>query len=522
MNIASRLIDFAKSHPHKTAIIDARSGQSISFHELDDKIARICHALLEQGFKPGERTLLFVRPSLNFHALVFALFRVGIVPVLIDPGMGRKNLLAAIEHTKPDAMIAEPIVHLLSFVFRKPFRSIRHRVWSTSIDAMIKKSMPATDIASVNSKETAAILFTSGGTGRPKGVVYTHHIFNEQTDRLQKMFGLTANDVDLPGFPLFSLFTLAMGMTTMIPEMDPSKPGQCNPAKLAQNIQDYKATFVAGSPAIWSRVAEYGVKNKISFPSVKHIVMFGAPVRNDLHEALLSLIPNGNTYAPYGATEALPLCLSDGRWLVENTKHATNNGAGTCVGKAIDNVDIAIIKITDDAITSMDNNLMMPIGKIGEIIVRGETVTRSYDGMEEATLKAKIADGETFWHRMGDLGYIDENNRLWFCGRKAHRVQLNDQLLTPIQVEAIFNQHPKVKRSALIGNEHTAAIVLELKKNQAQSHELTEEVLRLAQENSLTKSIRQVFYSPNFPVDVRHNIKIDRQLLSKQYLSKHD
>lgn len=518
MNIATRLIDFAKSHPHKTAIIDAKTGAKITFSELDDKIARICDALLKQGFAPGMRTLLFVRPSLNFHALVFALFRIGIVPVLIDPGMGRKNLLAAIEHTKPDAMIAEPIVHLLSFIFRKPFKTIRHRVWSTSIDGMIHSSEQANDIATVNPQDMAAILFTSGGTGRPKGVVYTHHIFNEQTDRLQKMFGLTSDDVDLPGFPLFSLFTLAMGMTTMIPEMDPANPGKCDPAKLAKNINDYKATFVAGSPAIWSRVAEYGVNHKLSFPSIKHVVMFGAPVRNELHADLLSLTPNGNTYAPYGATEALPLCLSDGRWLLANTKEATNTGAGTCVGSAIDNVDIAIIKITDEAIATMTPDLLLATGEIGEIIVRGETVTRSYDGIEEATRNAKIMDGDSFWHRMGDLGYLDSNGRLWFCGRKAHRVDSPKGLLTPIQVEAIFNQHPKVKRSALIGSSaKVPAIVVELKSGFSPNEELKHELLSLAKTSPKSQDISLIFFSSSFPVDVRHNIKIDRKKLAHQY-----
>lgn len=515
MNIAARLIDFAKDHPNKTAIIDARTDESITFGELEDKIARICHSLLELGFKPGNRTLLFVKPSLDFHALVFSLFKIGIIPVLIDPGMGRKNLLAAIKHTRPDGIIAEPIVHYFSYFFRETFKTAKLKVWTSDIKKFVTANR-ADHIEKVNEHDQAAILFTSGGTGRPKGVVYTHHIFSKQTEKLQQMFGLTSDDVDLPGFPLFSLFTLAMGMTTLIPSMDPSKPGQCDPAKLAANILKYQATFVAGSPAIWSRVASFATEAELKFQSVKQVVMFGAPVRNELHRELLSIIPNGNTYAPYGATEALPLCLSDGKWLVRHTEDKTKQGGGTCVGTAIDGVDIEIIKIQDEVIKELESSLLLPKNQIGEIIVRGDTVTKTYDQMPTETEMAKIKDGETFWHRMGDIGYLDDDKRLWFCGRKAHRVDGADGLMTPIQVEAIFNQHPKVSRSALIANsENMPAIVVELKMGFRPSQSLKQELLNLASSSPLTRPISLIFFHKSFPVDVRHNIKIDRKKLSQ-------
>ncbi len=517
MNIASRLIEFALKNPNKTAIIDARTDESITFGELEDKIARICHSLLELGFKPGSRTLLFVKPSLDFHALVFSLFKIGIIPVLIDPGMGRKNLLAAIKHTNPDGLIAEPIVHYMSYFFRSTFKSAKIKVWTSDIKKFLG-SKRADEVAKVNEHDPAAILFTSGGTGTPKGVVYTHHIFSKQTEKLQEMFGLTSDDVDLPGFPLFSLFTLAMGMTTLIPSMDPSKPGQCDPAKLSANILKYQATFVAGSPAIWSRVAAFAIEAELKFQSIKQVVMFGAPVRNELHRDLLSIVPNGNTYAPYGATEALPLCLSDGKWLLENTVDKTNQGSGTCVGSAIDGVDIEIIQISDDAIDEMNPSLLKDRNQIGEIIVRGQTVTKSYDQMSDATKLSKIKDGETFWHRMGDIGYLDDDNRLWFCGRKAHRIDSASGLMAPIQVEAIFNQHPKVSRSALIGDsQDIPAIVIELKHGLKPNDLIRKELIALAKSSALTSSISQVFFNDSFPVDVRHNIKIDRIKLSKMY-----
>src|SRR5690606_6097446 len=104
----------------------------------------------------------------------------------------------------------------------------------------------------------------------------------------------------------------------------------------------YKPTFVAGSPAIWSRVADYGTRHQLTFPSIKYVVMFGAPISLKLHETLLPLLPNGNSFAPYGATEALPLTLTDGRWLLANTKERNLAGAGMCIGKAVHGVEIKI------------------------------------------------------------------------------------------------------------------------------------------------------------------------------------
>lgn len=545
MNIAHRLTENAKLTPDKIAVkfpVFNKSSksydyESLTFKELDIRSNKFATGLQKLGLQKGDKTLLFLRPSLDFSEMTFALFKLGVVPVFIDPGMGRENLLKCIKECAPVGLIAEKEVHLIRLFFRKTFKSVRFNVtngkrrWGkmTSISKMKEEKTQSFKSVQFDPTDQAAILFTSGGTGSPKGVVYSHNIFDQQTSILKELYSLTPNDIDLPGFPLFSLFTIAMGMTSCIPDMDPSKPGQCDPKKLYQNIVDNKPTFVAGSPAIWERVADYCSQNNLTLPSIKYLVMFGAPVSTLIHKKFKALLPNGTTYTPYGATEALPVSNISGDFILKNTVLLSENGKGTCIGKVVPGSEIKIIKITDSVIDKLSDAKILPINEVGEIIVKGPTVTKEYLNLPEKTREAKIYDGSEIWHRMGDMGFFDENQNLWFLGRKAHRVETRDGMMTPISCEAIFNKHPAVRRSALVGlgvlGKQTPAIVVERKDGQFLSGKersiFESELLSIAKKYPHTAMIQKVFLSKHFPVDVRHNIKIDRTKL-KEEIESHE
>lgn len=526
MNISTLIERQAEIHPDKDAVrvpkrsFGSYSYDSISFHEFLQRSNSYAVGLTQNGIKKGMKVLMFVKPGLDFPVLTFALFKIGAIPVFIDPGMGKANLLEAIKNVKPEGLIAESIVHIIRQLNKEAFSSVNHAFsvgkmnffGSKSIRPFLEIQEKAPQI-NFEKNDLAAILFTSGGTGIPKGVEYTHNIFLEQTKLLQDMFNLTAEEVDIPGFPLFALFTLAMGMTSCIPDMNPSKPAKANPKKLVQNIIDNQGTFVAGSPAIWSKVSSYCIKNGITLPSVKYLVMFGAPVSPRVHEEFMQILPNGDTYTPYGATECLPVSCVQGSELLEGAVDQTRKGKGTCVGHAVPGVTVEIAPITDQDIHSIEEIQFLPEYQMGEIIVTGPTVTRAYHGMPVKTREAKIYDGQNIWHRMGDLGYKDEFGNIWFCGRKSHRVTTHEEILSSVQCEAIFNNHPYVRRSALIGlgetDNQTPAIVIEAKKGLNKSI-LKRELTLLASAHPLTKRIKDIYFDDSFPVDCRHNIKIDR------------
>lgn len=540
MNISTRLTNNAKKTPDKTAVImphfhkksERYTYTSLTFKELEILSNKFAQQLSKLGLKAGDKTLLFLRPSLDFHAMAFALFKLGVVPVFIDPGMGKENLLKCIKESAPVGLIAEKEIHFIKLLYKDIFKTIKINVtngpltWGKmiSMKKMKQEKVQSFNAGAVNPEDTAAILFTSGGTGTPKGVLYTHRIFDQQTTMLQEIYQLTSNDIDMPGFPLFSLFTIAMGMTSCIPDMDPTKPGSCDPKKLVKNIKDQQPTFVAGSPAIWERVADYCIEQNLTLPSIKYVVMFGAPVSVRLHRKFRALLPHGTTYTPYGATEALPVTNISGEFILRNTAHKTDEGHGTCIGKPAPGVEVKIIKITDGMIPQFDPSLEVPVNVIGEIIVKGPTATKEYLNLPEVTRETKIYDGAGFWHRMGDLGFIDSEGLLWFAGRKSHMVITEKENLFPIPVEAIFNKHPAVKRSALVGlgipGKQEPAIVIERKDGQYLSGKnrsiFESELLSVARRYPHTKDIQKIYLSKHFPVDVRHNIKIDRLKLKEE------
>lgn len=543
MNIAKRLSDLAKIYPDKTAVMmpkfdhkkNSYHYNSLTFRDLDILSNQYANQLKTLGFKPGDLTLLFLRPGLEFSAMTFAIFKAGIVPVFIDPGMGKKNLLKCIKEVKPIGLIAEKEVHLLSLIFRNNFKSIKLRVTTKSkfpffknilaLKEMKNERILSSKIEDLPSNQTAAILFTSGGTGTPKGVVYTHEIFNEQTDILKNIFRLTPDDIDLPGFPLFSMFTISMGMKSVIPDMDPSKPAECNPQKIVTNILDQKPSFVAGSPTIWDRVADYCIKNNITLPSIKYVVMFGAPVSLNIHRKFKNILPNGTTYTPYGATESLPVSNISGEYILKNTAKLTEAGYGTCIGKPIESIELNIIAISDAKITNIKEAKILGPNSPGEIIVKGKVVTKDYYLQPEKTAEAKIYDTDgTFWHRIGDIGYLNDSGELWFLGRKTHRVITDTEVMYPIPCEAIFNLHPEVKRSALVGlgnqPNQIPAIIIERKDGEyllGKERSIFEsELLTLSKKFKHTEKINKIYISKEFPVDVRHNIKIDRLKLKEE------
>jgi acyl-CoA synthetase (AMP-forming)/AMP-acid ligase II len=549
MNIAKRLVEESKNNPDNVAVVFPHyhskktnyTYSELTFKELDTRSNQFAIQLQKLGLKKGDRTLLFLRPSLDFHAMTFALFKIGLIPILIDPGMGKKNLLKCIQESKPIAMIAEKEVHYLSLLFPRIFKTIKYRVTTNSTLPLFKKMITISQMRrekikifkindDVNPSDTAAILFTSGGTGTPKGVVYTHEIFNEQTDTLKETFHLSSKDIDMPGFPLFSLFTIAMGMKSCIPDMDPSKPSESDPKKLYQNIIDQKPSFVAGSPAIWDKLGDYCLEHKLTLPSIKYLVMFGAPVSVNMHRKFKNILTHGTTYTPYGATESLPVSNISGDYILQYTAKLSEKGHGICIGKPVHNIEVKIIKTIDGPIKHFNDVTLMPKFEPGEIIVRGKVVTKEYLDLPSKTLEAKIiCDDGSFWHRMGDIGYLDEEGKIWFLGRKTHRVETIESKMYPIACEAIFNLHPLVKRSALVGigklGDQKPAIVIERKDGEyllGKDRSIFEsELLTLAKKFPHTENITKIYFSKKFPVDVRHNIKIDRTKL-KEEIEKHE
>lgn len=539
-NIAAYLPALARRQPGTVAVYcpvgrfsPHQKYSRYTYADLELESNRSAAVLRGLGIDRGVRTVLMVTPGLDFFALTFALFKVGAVPVLVDPGMGTKNLKTCLEEAQPTAFIGIPKAHLARRLLGWARRTLTvrlttgPRLWfdEHSLPRLLAESSDQAAIVPIEPEpdETAAILFTSGSTGVPKGVVYSHQNFIAQVQALKDIYQIQPGEIDLPTFPLFALFAPALGMTAVLPQMDFTRPGEVDPQKIITAIKRFEVTTMFGSPALIRRVALFGNQHGVTLPSLKRAISAGAPVAATTLEQFSHLLPeDARIFTPYGATEALPVCSIDSATILEQTRQLTDQGHGVCVGRPVPGVEVGVIAISEEMIDQFDSELLLAVGQIGEIIVSGQQVTRSYFNRAESTRLAKIADpvNHRFFHRMGDLGYRDAMGRIWFCGRKSHRVISAHETLFTIPCEGVFNTHPQVFRTALVGVEvagkRVPLICVELEAGipRAQYQQIIAELRVIAARFPHTAPIERFLIHPAFPVDIRHNAKIFREKLA--------
>jgi acyl-CoA synthetase (AMP-forming)/AMP-acid ligase II len=532
VNISRPLSEMARLQPETPAIIFPQQQRTVTFRELEQESQCLAAGFSRSGMARGMRVALLVPPSPELFAITFALFKLGAVPVFIDPGIGARNMKGCLAEAAPEAFIGIPKAHAARCLLGWGRASLRilvtvggGRFWGGT-PLMELRRMAINDPfvpAETRRDETAAILFTSGSTGAPKGAVYTHGTFAAQVAALKEMYGIRPGEIDLPTFPLFALFAPALGMTALIPQMDFTRPGRVDPRRILGPAAEYAATTMFGSPALLNRVGRHGVAVGVRLPRLKRVISAGAPVPAAVLERFARLLPeDAEIFTPYGATEALPVSSIGSREILGETARLTGEGRGVCVGRPVSSITVAIIPISDAPIESWHDGLALPDGEVGEIAVRGPQVSAAYLNRPEATRLAKINDpAGGVWHRMGDLGYRDAAGRIWFCGRKAHRVATVTGTLYTIPVEGVFNTHPAVFRTALVGvNGYDGAqrpalcVELEGKKGRTEQDRIRRELLALGARYPHTQGIADILFHPAFPVDIRHNAKIFREKLA--------
>lgn len=525
-NIADRLREMAAERPTAPALLDQKTRQTLSFRETEERADAFVRGLLQCGLVPGDRVLLLVKPSCDFFCLIWGLFRAGLVPVLLDPAMGIGPVLRAVKEAEPAGVVAIERVLWLAKLFPSVFRTVRF--WARaeasgfagqSLRRLLHEGGQSSGEvrADTGPHDLAAVLFTSGSTGDPKGVRYTHAIFDAQRTMLKEGLGIRPGEVDLSAFPLFSLFSMALGVSVVIPDMDSTRPARVDPDRILEAFRAYDVSYAFGSPAFWRRLVEREGRWPLS-----RVLMAGAPASVDLLQTLLDRIPaEGDVFTPYGATESLPISLPSARANLAGPAQRTLAGAGTWVGKPLPEVRVRIASVLDGPTTEVPKGLSP--GAVGEIWVSSPVTTAGYFRRPEADARSKVTDAEApfgFWHRMGDVGFLDDAGELWFCGRQSHRIEMHSGTVFPVQVEARVNRDPRVARSALVGTGARGAeriwLVIEPSRplDRKARAEVADSGARAAQAHPSVEAVAGVEFRKSLPVDARHNAKIRREVLS--------
>lgn len=538
LNISLMLSQTAARLPHKPCLIHAQPRQadgsnpyqSISFGELEQRVQRCAAGIAGLNIGVQTRVLVMIRPGVDLVTAVLALLRVGAVPIFIDEGMGVESMLKCIVEVQAEALFGVARALDLRNYYPAEFASVRTLVVAGegAADSAASFSQlcatPCTDFpaAPMAAEDLSLILFTTGSTGTPKGVQYTPRVVRNQLAVMRDTWGLTENDVDLSTFPTFVIGTISIGMTVVVPDMDPANPAHADPARIVQAIQDHQTTYTFGPPALWNKVTRYCVQHGITLPSMRNVLVAGAPVPATLVRRFQQILPNGACHTPIGATEANPITNISMQELIAETLPLTDRGHGVCVGRPLQGHEIRVIQSVEHEIADWSQARILGPGEIGELVVLGPVVTHHYFRREQATRKAKIyGDPLGVAHRMGDTGFKDEQGRIWFCGRRAHVVHSAGRDWYPLQVESAFNCLPGIWRTALVAVRENGEDVLALCIEFEEAAKPSGWELPAALLQSLRTKAEQSGFPlrhflaclEGFPVDIRHNSKINRPAL---------
>ncbi|WP_433801239.1 fatty acid CoA ligase family protein [Actinomycetospora sp. CA-084318] len=496
--------------------------RTVTFGALQRRVADAAAGLLAAGIGPGTRAALLVPPTADFFVLAYALLRVRAVPVVVDPGIGLARVRSCLNEAAPEAFVGIAKAHLARRALRWcPSATIA----VTAGPVPVPGTLPLRRLERAGSRRRAlpplprpadtpaAILFTSGSTGPPKGVEHHEDGLLAQARLVRDLYGLGPGDVSLATFPPFALFGPALGMTTVVPRMDPTKPGKVVPSRLVTAANRTGATVMFGSPAVLDRLGR-GVPADTHLPTLRQVISAGAPVPRDVQRRVLALLPDGaQVHTPYGATEALPVASIGSHELLELPDD------GICVGRAVPGVDVALMQPTDGPVTRLEPSMLVGHGDVGEVVVRGPVVSPAYAERPEATAAAKLSWDGRLAHRTGDLASLDDAGRLWFAGRVAHVVHAAGGPLYSVPCEEVLNRHPAVRRTALVGigpsADRTPVAVVELLAGTRWTADVVEELRALAASDPRTKPVETFLPHRALPVDPRHNSKIDREALGR-------
>ncbi len=524
-NLSDYLRNQAEKNPEKAAVIHP---DKITFSDFNLKVDQLSHGLSKIGIRPGMKVILLTKANTEFYILVFALFRIGAVIVMIDPGVGPAIMNTSLREIDADAFIGIPSAHLFRILNRNSFKDIKIIITvgpkgiskGYTLSSLYENSSEPFSSHKINPDDLGGVFFTSGSTGPPKGVLYQNRMFHAQIQLFKNHYKWSPKEIDLCTFPIIGLFSLCLGCTIVIADMNPVKPATLDPRKVWSNLEEFKCTHMFASPMVIRKLNEYAIKHSLKLNHIKRIVTAGAPVPVWLLEEFSRQIPEqAKIHTPYGATEALPVSDAEAGELISLFRSVEQQEA-ICVGKAIGDNKVRIIPISDKEITCSEEQKELEVDEIGEISVSGSVVTNSYFN-QDANLRSKFTDenGKTF-HRMGDIGKKDKDGFIWFYGRKNHRVETTSQTLFTIPTEAIFNSLPFVRRTALVGipEDGTYAkpvICIEPsgKLGKGESEKLLQGAKNLAIEKGLFPLIDTFLIHKNFPVDPRHNAKIFREKL---------
>lgn len=524
INFCTRIIEAAALHPERLALSVPRSkdgycsSDAISYGELLAEVGRLQTSLDALGLKSGQRVLVFSRPAIPLYVLLIAMLARGLVPVLVDRGMSRERLLAAMRLSKAAAVMGDrdvlkfwwwfpPLWTLPRYALDgscfgvRDLRNQERRKKESRTDAKANCTLLTADAHGL-------ITFTSGSTGRPKGADRTHGSLLAQHLAIREHWPDRDDDIDMPCFPVLVLHNLCCGISTMLPPIDLATPGNINAERVIAGIKEGRITRIAAAPAFMQGLTRHAMEHGIVLPQIRSLIVGGSTLTRELVEHCLQVFPQAEARVVYGSTEAEPIADIHFQELLAGW----NDEAGQLVGHIAANTEVCIVNPALPLNNADDvMHARQAPGTVGEILVAGPHVLHRYVDDEAATRENKIlrSDG-LVWHRTGDTGFFDSTQGLWLVGRLKDALTGKNGGVYTFALEKTVDALPGIARSALImsPDEKSRAAILVIQGSIENHLVCLKEILQ-------NSGLARIHLSQinNMPVDGRHNSKIDRAAL---------
>ena len=507
----TRLLDVPTWSGDTVAIAGADGAADLTFAVYAARVDAVAAWLIDEGVRPGDRIALMIPPGADLAVALYAAWRIGAVIVLIDSGLGPRGMNAAVRAADPAHLLGVRRAVVAARTLGWPGRRLSVDDMNAAVDRLVGHqhdlpTLPAAD-------DPAAVVFTSGATGPSKGVRYDHRQLEAQRDTLRDLYEITADDRLVAAFAPFALYGPALGIASIVPDMDVAAPGTLTATALGDAAVAVDATIVFASPAALVNVVatadDLTAAHRSVFAQVRLVLSAGAPVRSQLLRQVAELFPNAAIRTPYGMTECLPVAdvsLTE----LDALGADDERGDGVCVGRPITGVDVAIRQL--DELGRPSGDLVTTPDTIGEVVVRADHMRTGYDRLWHTEHLASSPPG---WHATGDVGHLDADGRLWIGGRIGHVVATDHGIVTPVRLEQRIEALDGVRATAVVGvgprGVQQIVAVLETETHRPRVADLA---LVDAVRSAAGDDVVAVLEVGTIPVDRRHNSKIDRSRLA--------
>ncbi len=531
------LADFTHADPADEAVVEmAPERRSITFGELSTTVEQLAAGMATHGIGPGDRIALMIPPGIDLSIVIYACWRLGVIVVLVDSGLGPRGMQRALVGAAPSRLIGIDKALVAARALRwpgtpislTPLSSAMAAVTgcSTDVDSLIEAGrVAATELPDRPRFDApAAVVFTSGATGPSKGVRYRHGQLEAQRDALMQRYEITPDDRLVAAFAPFALYGPTMGISSVVPDMDVTAPSTLTASALSAAVGAIDATLVFASPAaLVNTVATAGGLSPVErgrFDSVRLLLSAGAPVRSGVLSDARSLFPQASAHTPYGMTEVLPVAdiSLDAILDAEATGgDGVCHGDGVCVGRPLPSVEVRIDPLDD--LGRPTGNVTDDAGHLGEILVRAPHARDGYDRLWFTEHRASQPVG---WHRTGDVGSFDDDGRLWVGGRIGHVIVTAAGPIAPVRTEHQLETIDDIAAAAVvgvgpIGTQVVVAVIEQTDSEGAKGAAVApiELIDRARAAVGPGIDLAAVLVTERLPVDRRHNSKINRTAVAE-------